>query len=104
MKPEAFAHASCMCCVQEKERFSLSFQNLNVRGGVKGRTLGTRLKYPKSANNRASLTARIYPQLPRLINFRWSLGWRKLNLRKIPSCYTYNVNRGQVAKIKRTKI
>ena len=67
MKPEAFAHASCMCCVvKEKERFSLSFQNLNVRGGVKGRALGTRLKYPKSANDRASLTVRIYPQLPRL--------------------------------------
>ena len=73
MKPEAFAHASCMCCVQEKERFSLSFQNLNVRGGVKGRTLGTRLKYPKSANDRASLTARIYPQLPRLTPIKLSV-------------------------------
>ena len=35
------AHAS-----QEKEWFSLSFQNLNLRAGVKGRALGTRLKYP----------------------------------------------------------
>ena len=66
MKPEAFARASSMCDVQEKERFSSSFQNLNVRGGVKGHTLGTRLKYPKSANDRASLTTRIYPQHPRL--------------------------------------
>ena len=60
MKPEAFAHASCMCCVQEKEQFSLSFQILNVGGGVKGRALGTHLKYPKSANDHA---VRIYPQL-----------------------------------------
>ena len=41
-------------------------QNFNLSAGVKGHTLGTRLKYPKSANNRALLTARIYPQLPRL--------------------------------------
>ena len=37
-------------------------------------------------------------------NFCQSLGWRKLNVRKILSRYIYNVNRGQVAKIKHAKI
>ena len=55
MKPEAFAHVSCMCSVQQKERFSSSYQNLNVHSGVKGHALGTRLKYLQSANDRTSL-------------------------------------------------
>ena len=57
-----------VCAVFKRKSSSLSFQNFNVRCGVKGRALGTHLKYPKFANDRASLTVRIYPQLPRLIH------------------------------------
>ena len=37
-------------------------------------------------------------------NYRRSLGWQKLNVQKILLCYTYNVHRGQVVKIKHAKI
>ena len=39
----------------------------------------------------------------RYFNKRRSLRWQKLNARKILSRYIYNVNRGQVAKIKHAK-
>ena len=55
-----------VCAVFKRKNGSLRLQNFNVGGEVQGRALGTRLKYPKPANDRASLTARIYPQLPRL--------------------------------------